>query len=95
MLVTTAFQPLIQGSSGCDPTGRDLLSTSSHAILNSDDERRGFLISEQRVSPTIERAMVTAHNMTYADYEQSLDKQIQVEARREKEYRKAKVAAQG
>ncbi|MDR6226054.1 hypothetical protein JOE21_002060 [Desmospora profundinema] len=36
--------------------------------------------------------MVTAHNITYADYVRSLDKQIRVEAEREKEYQKAKAA---
>ncbi|MFC4076260.1 hypothetical protein [Salinithrix halophila] len=37
--------------------------------------------------------MVASHNITYSEYERSIDKQVQVEEAREEDYRKAKQLA--
>ncbi|EGK08526.1 hypothetical protein HMPREF9374_3332 [Desmospora sp. 8437] len=47
-------------------------------------------ILRKKVSATIERAMFSSHNMSFPEYVHSLDKKMEVEKRREQEYRKAK-----
>lgn len=57
--------------------------------MNSN-ERRGPFIQSRKVTPSIKKSMYTVHQITYVEYESSMEKRMEVEVAREADYKKAK-----
>ncbi|MDA8354090.1 MAG: hypothetical protein M0Z65_13130 [Firmicutes bacterium] len=53
-------------------------------------EKGEVLILNQKVSASIRKAMFSSHHITYAEYANNLEKRLEVEQKREREYKKAK-----
>ena len=58
--------------------------------MKSQSRRERVFILRPKVSTTIEHAMFNSHHMSFPEYIHNLDKKMEVEKRREQEYRKAK-----